>query len=217
MNILELELLSDNLVQTEAFYRKVFGLAPYFKDGNDLMFFKIGLTELIFKKSDNQKPVYHFAIDVPNNHFEEVYRLFGQRVPLLMVKDESDIADFVNWDARSFYFYDNNQNLVEIITRYSNKAHDAEPFGPQSYISVSEIGFVTPNVPQLAETLAKEYGITNFHRQPPSETFSVSGNDDGLFILAQNGREWFPTQVKAQHFPTRVLYMDNGNLGHFIV
>ncbi|KOS05890.1 hypothetical protein AM493_07455 [Flavobacterium akiainvivens] len=216
MTILELELLSDNLTQTETFYRRAFGLEPYFKDGNDLMFFKIGVTELIFKKSDNQKPVYHFAVDMPNNRFEDAYNYFKQKVDILTVEG-SDIADFINWDARSFYFLDNNGNIVEVITRYTTRAVDSAAFSSQSYISVSEIGLVTPHVPQLSQTLATEFGITNYARQPAAKHFSVSGDDNGLFILAQSGRKWYPTQIKAQHFATRVLYMDNGNLGHLVL
>jgi catechol-2,3-dioxygenase len=217
MNIIELELLSDNLPATEVFYRKVFGLEPYFKEDNTLMFFKIGGTELIFKRSENTKPVYHFAIDVPNNRFEEAHAYFRSKTHLIDIENGSDIADFVNWQAKSFYFYDNNGNVVEIITRYSNNCIDVEHFTPSSYLNISEIGLVTPNVPHLAQKLLTEYGVEVYKKQLASDTFTVCGNDSGLFILAENGRAWYPTKIKAQHFPTRILYSDNGNLGHIIV
>ena len=217
MNIIELELLSDNLAATEVFYRRVFGLEPYFKEGNGLMCFKIGGTELIFKKSDNVKPVYHFAIDVPNNRFEDAYAYFRSKTALIGITETTDVADFVNWNAKSFYFYDNNGNIAEIITRYSNKEFDNAPFSPASYLTISEIGLVTPNVPDLAQTLYKEYGIPVYKNQPATDAFTVCGDDRGLFIIAANGREWYPTKIKAQHFPTRILYLTQGDLNHIIV
>lgn len=215
MKIIEIELLSDTLSETENFYTKNLGVKVYAKSNSSLTF-RLGFTKLIFRKSVNAKPVYHFALDVPNNRFEEAYKAIKQKVPLLPIKKGSDIADFSNWDAKSFYFIDNNGNIVEIITRYGNRAFSDEPFTANSYLSVSEIGIVTNDVPQLAATLRSEYGISAFHRQPPGEKFTVCGDDDGLFILAEKGRDWYPTTVKAQSFHPRILFMDKGNLYHII-
>ncbi|MES2485860.1 MAG: glyoxalase [Bacteroidota bacterium] len=217
MNIIELELLSDNLAATEVFYRRVFGLEPYFKESNALMCFKIGGTELIFKKSENLKPVYHFAIDVPNNHFDEAHAYFSSKTDLIKIDDTTDIVDFVNWNAKSFYFYDNNGNIAEIITRYPKKSYDNEAFSSKSYISVSEIGLVNANVPALAEKLITEEGLQVFARQPQRDDFTALGNDEGLLLVCKSGRNWYPTAIPALHFPVRMVYMDNGNLGHIIV
>jgi len=217
MNIIELELLSDNLAATEVFYHKVFGISPYFKEDNALMFFKIGGTELIFKKSENVKPVYHFAIDVPNNRFEEAHTYFRSKTRLLDINEISDIADFVNWNAKSFYFLDNNGNIVEIITRYDNREYDDAHFSPSSYLTISEIGLVTSNVPLLSQTLYQQFGIPVYNKQPATEAFTVCGNDRGLFIIVANGREWYPTKIRAQHFATRILYLSQGDLNHIIV
>ena len=215
MNIIELELLSDDLAETEKFYKKVLGLTASLQDKN-IISFRIGYTELIFKKSDGKKPVYHFAIDVPNNRFEEARRYIKQHVQTIPVEGHTDVADFVNWDAKSFYFYDNNGNILECITRYANRAYDDEVFTVKSYISISEIGLVSNNVPELADTLAREHGVPVYKRQPRSDAFTVSGDDEGLFILAAKGRGWYPTQVKAQSFSTRILFMQGGELEHII-
>ena len=215
MQIIELELLSDDLTETEKFYKKVLGLEPYMKEDKTRIFFTIGATKLIFRKSDNVKPVYHFAIDVPTNRFFDAHDHIKSLTPILPA-DADDIANFVNWDAKSFYFYDNNGNIVEFITRYPNKEYYREAFSSKCYVSVSEIGLVTNNVPELADILKNEYGVPIFKRQPRKDNLTVSGNDTGLFIIAAKDREWYPTPIKAKAFSTRVLFIDEGNVEHII-
>ena len=215
MTIIELELLSDDLTETEKFYKKVLGLEPYRKEEKTRIFYNVGGTMLIFKKSENLKPVYHFAIDVPTNRFFDSHDFIKSLVPLLPA-DGDDIANFVNWDAKSFYFYDNNGNILEFITRYPNKEYYREAFCSKCYVGISEIGLVTNNVPELADILKEEYGVPIFFRQPRRDDFTVSGDDCGLFIIAAKDRDWYPTAVKAKHFSTRVVFMDQGNVSHII-
>ncbi|KGO86783.1 hypothetical protein Q765_09150 [Flavobacterium rivuli WB 3.3-2 = DSM 21788] len=215
MQIIELELLSDNLTETEKFYKKILGLEPYMREDKTRIFFTVGATKLIFRKSDNLKPVYHFAIDVPTNRFFDAHDFIKTLTPIVPAEGD-DIANFVNWDAKSFYFYDNNGNILEFITRYPNKEYYREAFSYKCYVGISEIGLVTNNVPELANILKDEYGVSIFKRQPRSDNFTVSGDDTGLFIIVQKDRDWFPTTIKAKAFSTRVLFMDQGNVGHIV-
>jgi catechol-2,3-dioxygenase len=214
MNILEVELHSDNLNETEKFYKNVLGLSPIQKEGDALLFYKIGGTELIFKKSENEKPVYHFAIDVPNNRFFDCHNFITKTTKTLEVDPGNDIANFVNWDAKSFYFYDNNGNIVEIITRYPTRAYDVEPFSHKTYMSISEIALVSGRVAEIADTLINENGVPVFKRQPRSDQFTALGDDDGLILISERGRNWYPTNIPAQSFRIRIMFMEGANVGH---
>ncbi len=216
MKILELELLSDNISETESFYKEVLGLTPYLKEDKAVLFYQVGYTKLIFRKSENVKPVYHFAIDVPNNRFDEGHHYIKDRVEIIPVPGGSDIADFRNWHARSFYFYDNNGNIVEFITRYANETSSKNAFSSKSYISISEIGLVANEVPEFADMITARLGVPVFHRQPRGDRFTVMGNDDGLFIIAETGREWYPVDVKARSYHTRILFMNDGVVHQYI-
>lgn len=213
MNIIELELHSSNIAETEKFYRKVLDIRGDLH-AKDEIFFHIGSTKLIFTEEKETNPVYHFAIDVPNNRFDEAYRTIKSKVEILSIERGSDIADFKNWDAKSFYFFDNNGNIVEIITRYANRVFSDEPFTGKSFISISEIGLVTKNVPELADRIKAEFDVPTYHRQPRGEKFTVCGDDEGLFILAEKGRDWYPTNIKSHSFFTRVLFYQNGVIYH---
>lgn len=215
MKLLEIELLSDDLAATESFYRNVLGLEPVARGSGILRYF-IGYTRLIFRRSENLKPVYHFAMDLPNNRFFDAYNTIRKKVELLKVEGDDDIANFTNWDAKSFYFKDNNSNILEGITRYPNRAFDDNPFSSRSFISISEIGLVTNNVPELADTLIKEYGLAVFKRQPRGDKFTVLGDDEGLFVIGEKGRNWYPTALPSRPFRTRILYMHDNNFEQII-
>ncbi|MFL9844387.1 VOC family protein [Flavobacterium rhizosphaerae] len=216
MDILEVELHSSDITATEKFYKKILDVEPYHKEQQTLLFYQIGGTKLIFKATSNRKPVYHFAIEIPNNLFLEAYRVIKERVELLPVQTGGTIADFANWNAKSFYFYDNNGNIVEVITRNSKKNSGSMPFTNESFINISEIGFADDNVPALAAYLWQEFGIPNYINQPPRDNFTVVGNENGLFILAQKGRHWYPTAVQSHQYPLRVLFINDGNVNHII-
>ena len=78
MNILELELLTDNINETELFYNNVIGLKTISKNNSSISF-ATARTKLTFKASKNLKPVYHFAFDIPNNKLNEAFAWIEKR------------------------------------------------------------------------------------------------------------------------------------------
>src|SRR5436190_8939596 len=107
MKILELELLSDDINKTEKFYNDVLGIPTSAKTDSSISFSTIG-TKLTFRTSNNQHPVYHFAFDIPNNRFMEAFAKIESKAEIIDVMPGQKIADFFRWNAKSFYFYDNN-------------------------------------------------------------------------------------------------------------
>ncbi|MES2577922.1 MAG: glyoxalase [Bacteroidota bacterium] len=209
MNILELELLTDSITETELFYTDVIGLKTISKT-NSSVSFAAGSTKLTFRSSENLKPVYHFAFDIPNNKLLEAFAWIEKKTEIMEVVPPEKIADFYNWNAKSFYFYDNNGNILEFIARFSLDNASEKPFDGLSILSVSEIGFVTKNVSQLSDELFNKYGLSVFSKQPKLEKFIVLGTDTGLFILVEENRDWYPTHQKAKSFWTKVVFSNNG-------
>ncbi|MFV5684539.1 VOC family protein [Flavobacterium sp. GB2R13] len=209
MNILELDLLTDTLVETELFYNNVIGLKTISKNNSSISF-EAGSTKLTFKLSENLKPVYHFAFDIPNNKLQEAFAWIEKKTGILDVIPPEKIADFYNWNAKSFYFYDNNGNILEFIGRFSLDNASQKPFDGSSIVSVSEIGFVAKNVSQLSDDICKKYDLSVFPKQPKLNKFIVLGTDSGLFILVEENRDWYPTHKKAKSYWTKVVFDNNG-------
>ena len=209
MNILELELLTDSITETESFYNDVIGLETISKT-NSSVSFTAGSTKLTFRSSENLKPVYHFAFDIPNNKLLEAFAWIEKKTGILEVVPPEKIADFYNWNAKSFYFYDNNANILEFIARFSLDNTSEKPFDGSLVLSVSEIGFVSKNVSKLSDEMYNKYDLSIFPKQPKLDKFIVLGTDTGLFILVEENRDWYPTHQKAKSFWTKVVFDNNG-------
>jgi len=120
------------------------------------------------------------------------------------------IADFYNWNAKSFYFYDNNGNILEFIARNDLDNATQNPFDGNSVLSVSEIGLVSKNVAEKCDELFDKYGLTSYSKQPKLPKFIVLGSVTGLFILVEENRDWYPTDKKSKSFWTKVVFSHEG-------
>jgi extradiol dioxygenase family protein len=209
MKILELELLSDDILQTEVFYNEVLGLETLCK-GRSSVSFDVGATKLTFRSSTNMKPVYHFAFDVPNNKLLEAFEWIEKKTEIMYVIPPDKIADFCNWNAKSFYFYDNNGNILEFIARNDLDNATQKVFDGSLILSVSEIGLVSKNVVVQCDELFDKYGLTAYSKQPKLNKFIVLGTVTGLFILVEENRDWYPTDKKSKSFWTKIVFNNNG-------
>jgi catechol-2,3-dioxygenase len=211
MNILELQLLSTGISQTKKFYHEILGMGILHADDSSIKV-SAGLSALIFKKAINKNPFYHFAFTIPSNKFEEAHAWVSKRVQLLPVAPDSTIADFKNWNAKAFYFYDNNQNIVEFIARFDLDNNSDNPFDGSSVFSISEIGIVVDNAKTYSEKMLEEYDLNFFSKQPPQGDFVAIGDDHGLFIVVNDKRNWYPTNKPSGKYWTAIKFEQEGKI-----
>jgi catechol 2,3-dioxygenase-like lactoylglutathione lyase family enzyme len=194
-----IELVSPDLKQTIGFYSGLLGL-DIVEAVPGKAAFQLGETRLEFIEYPTSEPVYHIAFDIPKNKLQEALDWFAARLEVLSLPDGGRIMNFANWNAESFYFFDTTGNLLECIVRHDRQEEASGPFGAEQLLRVSELGIVTSHVPSLAEKLEIEYGLLPFVKQPVLENFAAIGDETGLLILSQEGRNWFPTQLPAKSF-----------------
>jgi catechol-2,3-dioxygenase len=214
MNIRLLILETTLLEELKEFYSRVLDWPPADEEEGS---FTLNLqnTELEFRRHNGElEPYYHFAINIPANKIEEARAWLKDRVKLLWLDDyQGDIAEFTNWNARSVYFFDPAGNIVEFIARYDLDNASDEPFSPKQFISVSEVGLVVPSaeMSSKADELLEDFRLTWFNKQPPLETFKAIGDDEGLFILVQEQRNWYPTRDRvAMLAPLKIYFSVKG-------
>ena len=213
MRIKELHLLTNNLKDTVRFYTQVLG-ATVKEEKEEELSLLLGETLISFQNSPEENPVYHVAFDIPGNKLEEAYQWLKQRTTILPVTAETEFSDFQLWNAKSFYFYDNNGNLLELICRYDLDNNSDLIFDGSSILYVSEIGLVSDDVPFLAETLMNKYGLEVYSKQPAQDNFTALGDDEGLLIIVNADRNWFPTDKKAKSFRTKIIFDTGTNEDH---
>lgn len=204
MHILEIEILSDNIEQTTKFYSELLGFKILQSDRNKISF-SIGKSILTFFKSENIKPQYHFAFNIPCNKIEDAILWTSSKVPLIKMTHDKCIVHFDSWNANAIYFYDNNGNILEFIARRDLNNASETNFNLSSIESISEIGIVAENALELADQLIHENKLSFFEKGAKSESFCALGDDTGLFVIVKKNRNWYPTDVSAKPFFTGIF------------
>jgi len=212
MEITGINLQTSSLDEQTRFYRDVLELTTETNsDGNIKI--GIGRTTLVFEQVKGADPFYHFAINIPSNKIDEAKTWLSHRADLIWMDDyKSDIADFRNWNAKSVYFYDPAGNILELIARFDLENKIDEPFSPAQFLCISEMGLVVKpdRLDNLAEELLKDYDLTYFFRQPPLPQFKAIGDNNGLFIMVPEKRNWYPTTKPCGIFPIKVQFENAG-------
>jgi hypothetical protein len=169
-----------------------------------------GKSTLIFEQTnDGEKPFYHFAFNIPSNKIEEALQWLKERVELLWIEDyKSFIAEFTHWNARSVYFLDVAGNIVELIARFDLHDEVDETFSAKHIRNVSEIVIVfnTEQFDARVNELMQQYQLEYFSKQPPMKHFRAIGDDEGLFIVVPDHRNWYPTNIAGGIFALGVVF-----------
>ena len=189
MRMKSLTLFSKNLKRLKGFYQR--NLEFQITDDNSHSFrLKTRYSELRFIESDHTAP-YHFAITIPSNLEAACLHWLGERVEILKFAGR-EMIEFDNWNARSMYFYDTDNNIVEFISRRNLSFQSNRKFGVESLVEISEIGLATDNIQNVHEFLFRHFKLKIF--DGGFESFCAIGDERGLFIVVdKDNKKWFPT------------------------
>jgi len=172
MHIKTLELDSSNLEAQQKFYVQQLGFTQnhYSEDSISV---QAGRTELKFNKSSEQ-PYYHYCFLVPTNKLDDALAWVKERTEVIKIDGEYTVESNTEWNAKSIYFYDGNNNIIELIAHFNLDNSSDKKFSAQSVISVNEIGCPSADIHVLNQWFEKE---------------------EGCFLLVNNEVKdtWFPT------------------------
>jgi len=213
MKIKKLKLQTAFVKTLQEFYSSILELPVQSVDEREI-YIKIGDSELIFTEAKTGEPFYHYAINIPANKIEEAKAWVSNKVKLLWMEDyRNDIADFVNWHAKSVYFYDPAGNILELIARFDLDNSVSETFSPSQLLSLNEVGLVFKDEKFESEIalLKNSYSLSYFDKQPPLPKFRAMGDDHGLFVIVPEHRNWYPTEKPSGIFPMTVEFINKGS------
>jgi catechol-2,3-dioxygenase len=192
MRIHELRLPTTDLTAQIAFYRDVLSL-PIVESTSEHFAVQAGATRLIFTAEGEAAPVYHFAFNIPRNHFASAKAWIEARVPLISNVNGETTWHFDGWNADLLYFYDPAGNIVEFIARQTLVAESPTPFTSDDLQCVSEIGLAVDDVRATVAEMSARLHLPIYDGEG-SDSFSALGDVHGLLIVVRKGRAWFPTQ-----------------------
>jgi catechol-2,3-dioxygenase len=205
MRILDVVAQAEDLNALEDFYGATLAL-PVRREAETLRI-QAGSSSLIFHPGPCAP--YHFAFNLPRNQLNLAHEWLSSRISLLSDEQGQTLISFPRWNADSVYFTDPAGNILECIARH-NLANDSRlPFGPSSWLCVSEAGLVVDEVAASAAKLSSELSLAYFDGQG-SDLFCALGDDHGLLILVQSGRLWAPTRDRQAVACPLTLRLDGG-------
>jgi len=214
--IKEIRLLSNSLERAEQFYTGMLGLKILNKSADSISF-SAGSSVLTFIETREQNPVYHFAFNIPCNKLEEAVTWLSSKTKIIETPETGIIADFRAWNAKAFYFFDTNGNILECIARFDLDNKSGLPFTGSSILSVSEIAVAADDVAQAAAQLISALNIPVFSKQPLQQNFGALGDNNGLIILSKTGRNWYPTEMPAEKYFSVIAMSVNGVTKEIVV
>ncbi|WP_433763479.1 VOC family protein [Flavobacterium ginsenosidimutans] len=211
MKIDQIQIKTNDIQKTKTFYQNIFGLFILENDEKSITF-QAGTSILKFIEDQEFNSIYHFAFNIPENQLEEAIQWCENKVDLIVLDDKSVVTNFENWNAHSIYFFDHNGNLLEFIARHDLNNEQVGEFNSASILSISEIGIVTESPLKLGNQLIEEHGLHFFSQNTNTEKFAAIGDHEGLLILVQPTRNWYPTQIPSESNPVKISLENNENL-----
>lgn len=207
MKITYLCVYSENIERQLQFYRDNLKL-PISKKTDHGFHVKIGYSELEFRKSSKTNP-YHIAFHIGANQEVEALQWLKQRVEILG-NEEKEIVDFPAWSAKSIYFYDQDRNIIEFISR-KHLFPETGIFSEKKLMGIAEIGLATKDVVENYRFLNQYFKLGIYFGTP--EVFCAIGDENGLLITVdQNKKTWFPTNDLALPANFDLKFEQNGKM-----
>ncbi|OBX21509.1 MULTISPECIES: VOC family protein [Bizionia] len=193
MVIKELTLFTNTIAKQKQFYKSILGLEQLV-DSLEKISFKLGSSILTFQYNTNFK-TSHMAFNIPSNAIYDALHWLKTRTELIENEGEL-ITNFPDWKAKSIYFYDANNNILEFIAREDLDFESDFAFSANTIVSISEVGIATNDIQKLYQEINSIKPISIFDGD--FSRFCALGSHKGLFILVdKNKKTWYPTNDEA--------------------
>jgi catechol 2,3-dioxygenase-like lactoylglutathione lyase family enzyme len=192
MRITRLTLPSTDVSACLAFYRDVLQLPT---SGATV---HVGWTDIDIVPTSTDTGAVHLAFNIPHERFDAACTWLRKRALLLRdpLGEERFHVGGV-WDAESVYFAGPHDAVLEFIARrpLALDGPASGDFRSSEIACVSEVGLPTDHVPTLVRHLVVGTGLAPFG--DVSDAFAPMGDHEGLLILVDRSRLWFPEQRRV--------------------
>jgi len=192
VQIEEVTLTVTGLAAAARFYRDVLELPVAEQSGQATV--TIGSSRLVLQEGDQFAGAHHLAIGIAPADFEVARGWLGQRVEPIAVDGSEVIEGPEGWNSRSLYFLGPEGIVLELIARDADSSAPAGDGQAPRPLSLSEVGIGVPSVADAVRALTGELGLPTF--PPQGAQFAPVGDHDGLIILVDQNRIWFPTDAQ---------------------
>ncbi|MEU4195541.1 VOC family protein [Kribbella sp. NPDC026611] len=201
MKIREVAITVRRLDAAASFYRDVLRMPV--EEEPDRVTVRVGRSRLVIVRGEQFEGVHHVAFGISPHDFDHARAWLKGRVDLIPAGGSEVIIGPAGWDSRSVYFLGPEDILLEFIARQADAGLPATDGQVPRPFSISEIGISVPDTAAAVGEVTRALRLPTFPPQQPG--FAPVGDHDGLLIVVDQNREWFPTQVlRPAHGPLTV-------------
>lgn len=190
MKILDVTFTVQDLAASVTFYRETLGLTV--AETHDRAVVQAGSSRLTVLVGEPFAGVHHLAFGIVPSEFDLAHAWLRKRVELLVDDGSEVIIGPPGWNSRSLYFLGPEDIILELIARDADVDESAGNGESPRILSVSEVGIGVPDVSATVHRLLAELTLAPFGS--PGEEFAPVGTHDGLLIVVDQERIWFPTE-----------------------
>lgn len=191
MKILDVTFTVEDLAASVTFYRETLGLTVV--ETHDRAVVQAGSSRLTVLRGERFEGVHHLAFGIVPSEFALAHGWIRERVELLVDGGSEVIIGPPGWNSRSVYFLGPEDIILELIARDADADKSARNGASPRILSVSEVGIGVPDVSATVHRLCAELALAPFGS--PGENFAPVGTHDGLLIVVDRERIWFPTEA----------------------
>lgn len=191
MKIFNVSITVRDLAEAVQFYRDVLMLPVEATPAGAEV--AVGSSKLTLSTGDRFDGVHHLAFGILPSEFELAHEWLARRVSLLQADGSEVILGSEEWNSRSLYFLGPEGIILEFIARDADASTVSGTGENPHMLSISEVGIGVDDVLDTVATLSDELAIPNYYDL--SSTFASMGSHDGLLIVVQKERLWFPSKV----------------------
>jgi len=205
MEIVRLEIYTNNLTLTRSFWGEKIGLEEVTAESSSSkVTYKLGTSLLTFRFFYQIDPfVNHFAISIPPNQIENALTWLKNK-EVKIIKNEISVADiYANpvFNSKSIFFDDGVGNIVELIafqnlgTEFDGKLISTpvdSPFSKNQLYNISQVSLAGINVRAAYDILHNVFEYDSLSRSTAS--YKPTGGPEGLILLRLKSRPWLPTE-----------------------
>lgn len=176
-----------DVVAAEAFFRDVLDLRPPVTSPQFTS--RSGTSRLTLTPDEFAAGAHHLAFEVSTSRFVEVAAWLRTRVETISVDGSDLITGPPGWRSTSLYFLGPEGMVLEAITREARAPRVSDD--ALRFVAVSEIGLGVIDVSTARSTAEDVLGLSPYFLSRP--VFEPLGDHNGLLIVVDRDRLWFPT------------------------
>lgn len=187
MRIVQLQLPSPDPAASAAFYRDRLQLPV------DGLRVQVGWSAIDLQPTDDAVGCLHLAFNVAVARFDAALAWLGERAALLHDGDGRVRFPLARgWASESVYFAGPDGAVLELIARrpLADPTPVTGPFHGRELLCVSEVGLPSTDVDGVTRSLGNHFALPPL--DTPSPVFAPLGDHEGLLIVVDAQRRWFP-------------------------